>query len=73
MMNTFQFISSIGGAGAPEDNEENKGNRRLHPEKPSFPSVESALGPPCNRDWFLRLLYELLKARIIPQRVPPRV
>jgi hypothetical protein len=25
MMNTFQFISSVGGAGAPEDNEGNKG------------------------------------------------
>jgi hypothetical protein len=24
MMNTFQFISSVGGAGAPKDNEENK-------------------------------------------------
>jgi len=24
-MNTFQFISSVGGAGAPKDNEENEG------------------------------------------------
>jgi hypothetical protein len=25
MMNTFQFISSVGGAGAPEENKDNEG------------------------------------------------
>jgi hypothetical protein len=48
MMNTFQFISSVGGAGAPEDNKGNEDSRKAQ-ESPtqefnktfltSFPSV----------------------------------
>jgi len=48
MMNTFQFISSVGGAGAPEDNQGNEGflakklpeiSVQKETSLPSFPSV----------------------------------
>jgi hypothetical protein len=48
MMNTFQFISLVGGAGAPEDNEENKDSalrRLVKSPLPSFPSVEKNISP----------------------------
>ena len=43
MMNTFQFISSVGGAGAPKDNKGNKGflygRSKVKTSLSSFPSV----------------------------------